>query len=119
MADVQLNIAGREYVVTCRDGEEAHLMSLAAVVDAKAREAGASGGLNESRLLLFAGLLLADELHEQKTKRSGNTSSAAPDTNSPSTPQAPSALSDAEAERVAATLEKLTDRIERLAAGLE
>jgi cell division protein ZapA len=111
MADVQLNIAGRDYVVTCRDGEEAHLRTLGSAVDAKAQEAGgASGGLNESRLLLFAGLLLADEVHEMRASGSGTAPQAAP--------AAPS-LSDAETERVAATLEKLADRIERLAAGLE
>jgi cell division protein ZapA len=111
MADVQLNIAGRDYVVTCRDGEEAHLRTLGAAVDAKAQESGgASGGLNESRLLLFAGLLLADEIHEIRASGTGNA---------PQTMQSAPSLSDADAERMAATLEKLADRIERLAAGLE
>jgi cell division protein ZapA len=111
MADVQLNIAGRDYVVTCRDGEEAHLRTLGAAVDAKAQESGgASGGLNESRLLLFAGLLLADEIHEMHASSSGAA---------PQFTQAAPALSDAETERMTATLEKLADRIERLAAGLE
>ena len=64
MADVRLSIAGREYIVTCNDGEELRLQALGAMVDEKAREAGGpSGGLNESRLLLFAALLLADKLH--------------------------------------------------------
>jgi Cell division protein ZapA len=55
MADVRLSIAGREYIVTCKDGEEQRLQALGALVDEKAREAGGpSGGLNESRLLLFS-----------------------------------------------------------------
>jgi cell division protein ZapA len=111
MADVQLNIAGRDYVVTCRDGEESHLKTLAAAVDAKAQEAGgASGGLNESRLLLFAGLLLADEVHEMRASGKGSLPTASP---------AASSMPDADIERMAETLEKLADRIERLAAGLE
>ncbi len=68
MADVRLTIARREYIVTCRDGEEQRLMSLGAIVDEFAKEAGESaGGLNESRQLLFASLLLADRLHEMQS----------------------------------------------------
>jgi cell division protein ZapA len=65
MADVRLSIAGREYIVTCKDGEEDRLNALGNLVDTKAREAGGStGGLNESRQLLFASLLLADQLYD-------------------------------------------------------
>ena len=65
MADVRLSIAGREYIVTCKNGEEERLHALGNLVDTKAREAGGSaGGLNESRQLLFASLLLADQLYD-------------------------------------------------------
>jgi cell division protein ZapA len=65
MADVRLSIAGREYIVTCKNGEEERLYALGNLVDSKAREAGGSaGGLNESRLLLFASLLLADQVYD-------------------------------------------------------
>jgi cell division protein ZapA len=65
MADVRLSIAGREYIVTCKNGEEERLNALGNLVDSKAREAGGSaGGLNESRLLLFASLLLADQVYD-------------------------------------------------------
>ncbi len=108
MADVQLLIAGKTYLVTCHDGEEAHLERLGAILDAKAKEAGgASGGLNESRLLLFAGLLLADELHDLRSSKTSNEVTPAP------------SLSDANSQRMAQMLEKLADRIESLAAGLE
>ena len=70
MADVRLSIANREYIVTCNDGEEERLQTLGAMVDDMARQAGGpSGGLNESRLLLFSALLLADKLHDLKTDR--------------------------------------------------
>jgi cell division protein ZapA len=113
MADVQLNIAGRAYVVTCNDGEESHLEQLGAAVNAKAEEAGGgAGGLNESRLLLFSALLLADELHELKSKTASHTSPA-------DVPAPQIAVTDRDAENMAGALERLADRIEKLAAGLE
>jgi cell division protein ZapA len=101
MANVEVEIAARRYTVACRDGEEAHLLSVAALVDRKAQDAQAAvGNLNEVRQLLFAALLLADELKEQ---RSGRTlpAEAAPDPG----------ISDG--------LERLAERMERLAERLE
>lgn len=105
MADVRLSIAGREYIVTCKDGEEARLVALGAMVDEKAREAGgSSGGLNESRLLLFSALLLADKLHD----------------NAPNGGSVPDKRqSDPALDQAADTLEKLATRIESLAQRLE
>ncbi len=63
MAQVDLFIAGRTYQIACRDGEEANLQAAARLVDAKSREAlSGLGTLSESRQLLFAALLLADQL---------------------------------------------------------
>ena len=67
MAEVDMIIAGRPYKVACRDGEEESLRAAARLVDAKSREALAGlGTLSESRQLLFAGLLLADQLIDQR-----------------------------------------------------
>lgn len=105
MADVRLSIAGREYIVTCKDGEEARLQSLGAMVDDKAREAGGpSGGLNESRLLLFSALLLADKLHD-----GGGASST----------KSVDPVDDPAITQAADTLERLADRLETLAQRLE
>ncbi len=105
MADVRLMIAGREYIVTCKDGEEDRLKALGARVDAKAREAGgAAGGLNESRLLLFASLLLADQLHDNDA-----VSLKAP---------ADSEIAENSTE-MADILERLATRLETLAGDLE
>ena len=65
MADVKLTIAGRPYDVHCADGQESQLVQLAAVVDEKAR--GIQGG-TEVRQLLFAALMLADEMQEARGK---------------------------------------------------
>ena len=63
MAEVELSIAGRPYKVACRNGEEDTLRAAGALVDAKSREALAGlGTLSESRQLLFAALLLADQI---------------------------------------------------------
>ena len=63
MAEVELSIAGRPYKVACRNGEEDTLRAAGALVDAKSREAlSGLGTLSESRQLLFAALLLADQL---------------------------------------------------------
>lgn len=99
MADVTLEIGGRRYDVTCRDGEEPHLRRLGELVDAKAGQARAAvGGLNEVRQLLLAALFLADELVEA---RSGAAPAAAVD---PATADA--------IERLAARAERLAERLE-------
>lgn len=61
MGDVSLTIAGRPYDVHCEDGQEAQLLALAVRVDEKAR---AMQGGTETRQLLFAALMLADEAQE-------------------------------------------------------
>jgi cell division protein ZapA len=106
MAQMKLEIGGRSFMVTCQDGEESHLTKLAAMVDGKARESGDPTGLTESRMLLFTSLLLADELH---SAQSAATAAAA------STPAQPGPID----EKAIAALEKLADRAEQLANGLE
>ena len=67
MAEVDLTIAGRNYRVACRAGEEESLRNAAVLVDGKSREALAGlGTLSEARQLLFASLLLADQLLEKR-----------------------------------------------------
>jgi cell division protein ZapA len=68
MSNVSLAIGGRSYTVNCDPGEEDHVAELGAMIDAKLNSLGQTGQ-NETRNLLFAALLLADEVHEL---RSGN-----------------------------------------------
>ena len=73
MAEIDIIIAGRPYRVACRDGEEETLRAAARLVDAKSREAlDGLGTLSEARQLLFAGLLLADQLVDQRPERRGD-----------------------------------------------
>ena len=77
MAEVDLTIAGRPYRVACRPGEEDSLRAAAALVDAKSREALAGlGTMSEARQLLFASLLLADQIVDN---RPPEAAPAAPD----------------------------------------
>jgi cell division protein ZapA len=98
MADVELLVGGRSYSIACRDGGEDHLRTIAAHVDRKAAEARAAvGDVNEARQLLFAALLLADEIAE-------NTSDVAP------------APADT---KIATALAQLANRIEAVADTIE
>jgi cell division protein ZapA len=104
MATIDVEIASRRYSVACRDGEEEHLRSVAAVVDKKARDAaGALGSLSEARQLLFASLLLADELKEREA--------GIPPPAPPKEPAYDPAVANA--------LEQLAERMELLAERLE
>jgi cell division protein ZapA len=107
MASVEVEIASRKYSVACRDGEEAHLRSVAALVDSKAQDAAAAlGSLSETRQLLFASLLLADELKEQRAGHSpAQQAQAAPAELDP-------AIADA-LERLAGRIESLAEQLER------
>ena len=102
MASVDVEVAGRRYDVACRDGEEEHLRALAAVVDRRAHDAaGALGGLTETRQLLYAALLLADDLKEVRAGMGLPDPTPTPD------------------PAVAETLEQIASRIENLAESLE
>lgn len=65
MSNVTLQIGGRSYTVACAAGEEAHVASLGRLIDDKVKAVGGAA-LGEVRQLLFAALLLADELHEAR-----------------------------------------------------
>lgn len=110
MAEVSIEVAGRSYAVHCRDGEEAHLRSIASLVDAKAQDAArAVGGVNEARHLLFAALLLADEL---KDARNAAPAAASPPAPAPAQPAIYQPDFAPIIEKLAARLESLADRLE-------
>ena len=110
MAELDLQVAGRSYRVACRDGEEDDLRAAAAIVDAKSREALAGmGALSEARQLLFASLIIADQLIDKK----GPVPIAPPPV--PSPPTAPPPPDPQTVRRV----DLLAERLERLAIGLE
>lgn len=103
MANIDIEVAGRRYNVACRDGEEAHLHSVASMVDQRARDAAdALGSLTETRQLLFAALLMADDIKEMRA--------GAGIADPPPPPPDPA---------VAQALERLAQRMEAIADSLE
>ena len=114
MPNVEIEIAARRSQIACRAGEEDHLREVAAIVDAKARDAsGALGSLGETRQLLIAALLLADQLSDRGSGVPAAPSAAPP----PAAPPPP--RDDGDNQAVADALERLADRMESLAARLE
>ncbi len=62
MGQVNVSINDRSYSVACGDGEEEHLRELARYLDGHVAElAKTVGQVGDARLLLLAGLLVADE----------------------------------------------------------
>jgi len=62
MPDLEVTVGGKGFQVTCQPGEEHFLRSAAAMLDAEAAPLIAQmGRLPESRMLLMAGLMLADK----------------------------------------------------------
>ncbi len=65
MAEVTVSINDRSYILGCDDGEEKRLEDLARHVDRHVRElAEAMPDVGDTRLMLLASLMVADELTE-------------------------------------------------------
>lgn len=99
MSNVTVSIGGRPYTLACAPGEENHIEMLGRSIDHKLQGMASLSGQSEARTLLFAALLLADELHEAQSGRK----------------PAPAADDGAAAE----ALEQLAERLEGVAARLE
>ncbi|EPX86310.1 Uncharacterized protein putative in bacteria [Rubellimicrobium thermophilum DSM 16684] len=62
MPQVEITIGGRHFEVACQPGEESYLRSAADMLDAEATALSSQiGRMPESRMLLMAGLMLADK----------------------------------------------------------
>ena len=62
MPELEVMIGGRPFQVSCQPGEEHFLRSAAAMLDAEAQPLVAQlGRLPEAKMLLMAGLMLADK----------------------------------------------------------
>jgi cell division protein ZapA len=98
MSNVTLTIGGRSFTVATADDEEAHIAELGRMIDAKLGDMGDQTALSEPRMLLFAALLLADELNEARKAGSGG------------------ALLD---EQTGSRIEAIAEKLENLALRLE
>jgi cell division protein ZapA len=111
MSNVSLHIGGRTFTVACAPGEEDHISGLGRMIDAKLHKMGGASGQSETRVLLFAALLLADELHEAQN---GPGAPVPPPPPPPPPPPAP-----VEDPELAAALEQIAARLEKCASDLE
>lgn len=115
MADVEFTIGHKEYNVSAQDGEERLLQRAAAILDGEARQIlEQAGRMPEPRLLLLAGLMLADrfatmEDRAEKAERHLNRLQSNPAR--VEVPVIPADLKEAMAE-LAARAEALAERLE-------
>ncbi|EKE45566.1 hypothetical protein OCGS_0656 [Oceaniovalibus guishaninsula JLT2003] len=130
MPDVTVTIGGRDYQVVCQPGEEHYLHGAASMLDAEAVTlAQQIGRLPEARMLLMAGLMLADRtagMEEQLRQRDARISeleravlamrnAPPPKPERVEVPVIPAPVLDSMAE-LAARAEALADRVEETGA---
>ncbi|GAB4386266.1 cell division protein ZapA [Albidovulum sp.] len=122
MPQVTISIGGREFEVGCQDGEEHYLRAAAKMLDTEATALIAQiGRMPEGRMLLMAGLMLADKtaaLEDQlraAEERAAVAERVAADARAHperiEVPVIPDIVADSFAE-VAARAEALADRLE-------
>jgi cell division protein ZapA len=120
MPEVRITIGGRDFDVACQEGEEHFLRSAAAMLDGEAQLlVDQIGKLPEARMLLMAGLMLADKtagLDEQLRRLEDKiaTQNAWIEELQTRGGAAPAAAAD-----LSPVLEDVAERAERLAATLE
>ena len=120
MGQVRITLNGRGYDIACEDGQEEHVMRLANAMSERVNQlVAANGQVGEARLLLMAGLLMADDLHSERAKAAatagepseGEATDASAGTGGDSVQQA--------YEYVADVFEQLSERLEVVADTLE
>lgn len=113
MGQVAITINGRSYDIACDDGQEEHLSRLGLYLDQKVAElVGNVGQVGDARLMVMAGLLIADELADAYDELA-EAKEAHPGAvrNGEESPERAGAVQQ--------SLERLTRRIEDVAARLE
>ncbi|ETX14628.1 cell division protein ZapA [Roseivivax halodurans JCM 10272] len=132
MPEVEVQIGGRLFAVACQEGEEEYLHTAAAMLDTEAQVlAEQLGRVPEARMLLMAGLMLADKtvgLEERAEAAEAQAAAleaelsalrdapppAAPEPERIEVPVLPAGITDTMAE-IAARAEAIADEIEEKA----
>ncbi|WP_245479616.1 cell division protein ZapA, partial [Hansschlegelia zhihuaiae] len=69
MAQVTVQIGGRDYKMACGEGEEEHLLALGRMVDERHGQLkGQFGEVGDIRLSVMTAIMMADELNEAKRR---------------------------------------------------
>ncbi|WP_299627105.1 cell division protein ZapA [uncultured Tateyamaria sp.] len=126
MPEVTISIGGRQFSVACQEGEEHYLHTAAKMLDDEAQVLSDQvGRMPEARMLLMAGLMLADktasfedkvaevqaQLEEREAELEGLRTMGAPEPERIEVPVVPRAVHE--------TLAELAARAEALAADVE
>jgi cell division protein ZapA len=110
VGQISLTVNGRPFAVTCDDGQEARIRRLGQYVDARVAEfVGSLGQVGEARLLLFAALVIADELADANEALQLERSGA----------RAAEAEANTAAGAAASGIQSIALRVEAIAARLE
>ncbi len=105
MADVQLSVGGRKYVVSCGEGQEENLKSLALMLDEKVGFIKSRMPVSESLGLVMGALLLASDLTEKNQELARS--------------QAENAVSPEVLSQTVQLIEKVSQRISTVAETVE
>ena len=131
MADVTISVGGKNFDVACQDGEEHYLRAAAKMLDDEAQVLVAQvGRMPEARMLLMAGLMLADKtasmedrvnevqgaLAERDSQLEQLRSTPAPEPERVEVPVVPQSVTEAMAE-LAARAEAIAAQVEDKAQG--
>ncbi|MCZ0810765.1 MAG: cell division protein ZapA [Pseudomonadota bacterium] len=131
MPEIEIQIGGRRFDVACQEGEESYLRAAAKMLDEEASVLSAQiGRIPEARLLLMAGLMLADKtagiedklrrmedrMAEKEAELDQLRNAPAPAPQTIEVPIVPASVSDAMAE-IAARAEALADQVGEPAPG--
>lgn len=131
MPEVTIHIGGRAFEVSCQEGEESFLQSAAKMLDDEAQVLSDQiGRMPEARMLLMAGLMLADKtaavedkigvvearLAEREAELEALKAAPAPEPERVEVAVIPPSVTDTLAE-LAARAEALAERVEEKAAG--
>ncbi len=131
MPEVQITIGGRNFEVACQDGEETYLKTAARLLDNEASALVSQiGRLPEARMLLMAGLMLADKtagleeklrdaeeaLGQKENELETLKSQPRPAPERVEVPVIPAEVTDSMAE-IAARAEALADAVEEKSGG--
>jgi cell division protein ZapA len=111
MSQVVVKINGRDFPLSCPDGQEPRIRRLAQYVDAKTVEFRNSlGQIGEARLMLLAAIVIADELLDTSEALQQERNRARNATPAPA---------EAGSEAAASGIRGVAERIESIAARLE
>lgn len=114
MSTMNVTIYGRDYPIACDDGQEAHLMKLGHAVNERIRTLTQHmGRAPENSMLVYALLMLADELHDAKKEISKLSNDLATAAKGGKVQVDTAKLQEMEAA-MAHSMNQIADRIEQL-----